>query len=175
MKPVTKSIVDLRAEKEGNAYMLQKSTTGVEQSLKPRQQPQPTPKENKTPQLDVSHQSRVLSSEGLMKESKRKTNYEIFFEILSNKLLTEYSKELAVIRFNNDTLIAIISSLDRLDPNVGTCLGQELLAKKEEIINNCLLSLNDCSFLFTCIILILKKLKIGVPCFDSILTILNFK
>lgn len=132
MKQINKSVVQLRAEKEGNAYMLQKSAMGMDQSLKTRQQQQqqPTPKENKTPQLDTSHQSRgVLSSEGLMKETKRKTNYELFFEILSYRILSDYSKELAVIRFNNDTLTAILSSIDRLDPNIGGCFAQELLTK----------------------------------------------
>ncbi len=137
-KPISKSIVQLRAEKEGNAFMLQRSTASGEafQASKARQIQPPTAgpaqKEPKTPQLDTSHASRVLSSEGV-KETKRKTNYEIFFDIISFRLLNDFSKELAVIRFNNDTLSAIIMSIDKLDPSVAACLAQELTTRVDHL------------------------------------------
>ena len=131
LKQINKSVVQLRAEKEGNAFMLKSTTPGdMFQATKSKAQlpsAGPVQKEAKTPLLDTSHASRVMSSEGMMKETKRKTNYEIFFDILSYRLLSDFSKELAVIKFNNDTLTAIISSIDRLDPSVGACLIQELL------------------------------------------------
>ncbi len=127
-------MVQLRAEKEGNAFMLKAVTPGEQyqqQSNKSRGAPNsgPSQKEAKTPLLDTSHASRMMSSEGAMKETKRKTNYEIFSDILSYRVLNDFSKELAVIKFNNDTLTAILSSLDRLDPSVSACIIQELLTR----------------------------------------------
>ena len=133
MKPINKSVIQLRAEKEGNGFMVKSTGEQFQQASKSRMAAQPAtgpaPKEAKTPLLDTSHASRMMSSEGVMKESKRKTNYEIFNEILTFRLLSDFSKELAVIKFNNDTLTAIISSIDKLDPSVGACLAQELLTR----------------------------------------------
>lgn len=79
--------------------------------------------------VESSHASRMLSSEAQGRESKRKSNYEVLFEILTYQILSDFSKELAVIRFDNDTLTAILDSVDRIDPCVPTRIIQELTNK----------------------------------------------
>jgi len=108
-----------------------KSTTPELQFQQSSRAKQPTAgaqKEQKTP-MDNSNQSRGVFSSEVPKETKRKTNYEIFFDILTYRMLSDFSKELAVIKFNNDTMTAIISAIDRLDPTVPACLIQELLTR----------------------------------------------
>jgi hypothetical protein len=85
-------------------------------------------KESKTLH-ESSHASRMFSSEMQGKEVKRKSNYEILFEMLTYQILSDFSKELAVIKFDNDTLTAIISSIDRIDPVVPSKIIQELMNK----------------------------------------------
>ena len=85
-------------------------------------------KESKTIH-ESSHASRMFSSEVQGKELKRKSNYEILLEILTYQILSDFSKELAVIKFDNDTLTAIISSIDRIDPVVPSQIIQELMNK----------------------------------------------
>lgn len=133
LKQVSKNVVQLRAEKEGNAYMLKSGSPEAPfgQTSLPRRSPimQGTlGKESKTLQ-ESSHASRMLSSEIQGKETKRKSNYEILFEILTYQILSDYSKELAVIKFDNDTLTAIISYIDKVDPVVPGHLVQELMNK----------------------------------------------
>ena len=125
-------MVQLRAEKEGNAYMLKSGSPESPFHQTSMQRPsliQGTLKKESKTLLDSSHTARLLSSEAQAKETKRKTNYDIILDILNYQILSDFSKELALIKFDNDTLTAIISSIERIDPRVAGCLIQELLNK----------------------------------------------
>ena len=108
-----------------------------------------------------------------IKEPSRKTLADVYSQVISEKILKEYSQELGNLRFENDLCLSIFTYSNQVNAKCIVALVQELNKINDEIIDMCLVNISDALYMYTMFCLLLRKLPSLHQAFNSVIELIT--
>ena len=161
IKNFNKNLVQYKAEKS-TASIKEKTLGSSMQKSKPAQA-----SKHLEDTLRDSKGSKQLKDS--FKEPGRRLLSDLISQVLSEKILKEFSQELGGLRFENDVCLSVFTECHMINAKCIIALIQELSKIKDDIIDMALVNVSDALYFFTMFVLMMRKLTAYHPGFTSII------